>query len=157
MDIFLNLLLGALSAIGFSLITNAPRRAAGIIGITGALSWTVFYLLKNYSHINILISNYVGAVIIGILAYFFARKFRLPENIIIIPCLVNLVPGGNAYRTILYMVQNNYPGSISQGLQTFLIASFIAMGLFTVPYTAATIQRLKAIRLRNKYLNRWKK
>lgn len=97
---------------------------------------------------NILIANYFGAVIIGILAYVFARRFHLPENIIIIPCLVNLVPGGNAYRTILYMVQNNYSGSISQGLQTFLIASFIAIGLFTVPYAAASIQRLKTIHLK---------
>ncbi len=151
MDIFLNILLGALSAIGFSLITNAPRRAAGIIGITGALSWTTYYLLKNYSHINILIANFLGATIIGGLAYFFARKFRLPENIIIIPCLVNLVPGGNAYRTILYMVQQNYDGCISQGIQTFLIASFIAMGLFTVPYTAQTIRRLKMLQIVKKY------
>lgn len=148
MDIFLNILLGGLSAIGFSLITNAPRRAAGIIGITGAVSWTVFYLLKNYSHMNILIANYIGALIIGVLAYYFARMYRLPENIIVIPCLVNLVPGGNAYRTILYMVQSNYSGSINQGLQTFLIASFIAIGLFTTPYTAASIKRLKLIRAR---------
>lgn len=146
MDIFLNVILGGLSAIGFSLITNAPRRAAGIIGITGALSWTVFYILKNYSHMNILIANYVGAFIIGILAYYFARMYHLPENIIVIPCLVNLVPGGNAYRTILYMVQSNYSGSINQGLQTFLIASFIAIGLFTTPYFATSIRRLKMIR-----------
>lgn len=46
MDIIENLVLGGLSAIGFSLITNAPRRAARIIGITGALSWTVFYIGK---------------------------------------------------------------------------------------------------------------
>ncbi|KRL65580.1 threonine/serine exporter family protein [Companilactobacillus versmoldensis] len=146
MDIIENLVLGGLSAIGFSLITNAPRRAARIIGITGALSWTVFYILKNYSHMNILIANYIGAVIISALAYFFARRYRLPENIIVIPCLVNLVPGGNAYRTILYMVQNNYSGSINQGLQTFLIASFLAIGLFTTPYVAATIKRLKMLK-----------
>lgn len=146
MDIIENLVLGGLSVIGFSLITNAPRRAARIIGITGALSWTVFYILKNYSHMNILIANYIGAVIISALAYFFARRYRLPENIIVIPCLVNLVPGGNAYRTILYMVQNNYSGSINQGLQTFLIASFLAIGLFTTPYVAATIKRLKMLK-----------
>lgn len=146
MDIIENLVLGGLSAIGFSLITNAPRRAARIIGITGALSWTVFYILKNYSHMNILIANYIGAVIISALAYFFARRYRLPENIIVIPCLVNLVPGGNAYRTILYMVQNNYSGSINQGLQTFLIASFLAIGLFTTPYVAASIKRLKMLK-----------
>ncbi|MCH4009472.1 threonine/serine exporter family protein [Companilactobacillus sp.] len=146
MDIFLNILLGALSAIGFSLITNAPRRAAGIIGLTGAMSWTVFYLLKNYFHMNVLIANYIGALIIGVMAYFLARRYRLPENIIVIPCLVNLVPGGNAYRTILYMVQNNYSGSINQGFQTFLIASFLAIGLFTTPYTAASVKRLKMIR-----------
>lgn len=146
MDIIENLVLGGLSAIGFSLITNAPRRAARIIGITGALSWTVFYILKNYSHMNILIANYIGAVIISALAYFFARRYRLPENIIVIPCLVNLVPGGNAYRTILYMVQNNYSGSINQGLQTFLIASFLAIGLFMTPYVAASIKRLKMLK-----------
>lgn len=146
MDIIENLVLGGLSAIGFSLITNAPRRAARIIGITGALSWTVFYILKNYSHMNILIANYIGAFIISALAYFFARRYRLPENIIVIPCLVNLVPGGNAYRTILYMVQNNYSGSINQGLQTFLIASFLAIGLFTTPYVAASIKRLKMLK-----------
>lgn len=146
MDIFLNILLGALSAIGFSLITNAPRRAAGIIGLTGAMSWTVFYLLKNYFHMNVLIANYIGALIIGVMAYFLARRYRLPENIIVIPCLVNLVPGGNAYRTILYMVQNNYSGSINQGFQTFLIASFLAIGLFTTPYTAASVKRLKMLR-----------
>lgn len=95
---------------------------------------------------NILIANYIGAVIISALAYFFARRYRLPENIIVIPCLVNLVPGGNAYRTILYMVQNNYSGSINQSLQTFLIASFLAIGLFTTPYVAATIKRLKMLK-----------
>lgn len=150
MDIVANIALSALSAIGFSLINNAPRRAAGIIGLTGAISWTAFYLLKNYSHMNILIANYIGALILGLLAYYFARRYRLPENIIVIPCLVNLVPGGNAYRTILYMVQNNYLGSITQGVQTFLIASFLAMGLFTTPYMMASINRIKLVRQKHK-------
>ncbi|MFD1471841.1 threonine/serine exporter family protein [Companilactobacillus mishanensis] len=148
MDILINFILGSLSAIGFSIITNAPRRAAGIIGLTGGLSWTTFYILKNYSHMHLLIANFCGAVVISALAYYFSRKFHLPENIISIPCLVNLVPGGNAYRTMLYMVQGKYIASLNQGIQTFLIASFLAIGLFATPYMLTLIKQGISLRKR---------
>lgn len=138
--ILLNLALSSASAIGFSLITNAPHRAAGIIGLTGGLSWTIFWVLKNWAHVNILFANFIGALTIGLLTYYLSRKFKLPENIIYIPCLVNLVPGGNAYRTILYMVQNKYIESLEQAITTFLIASFLAVGLFSAQYLISLVK-----------------
>jgi len=140
LELLLHIILSAASAIGFSLITNAPHRAAGIIGITGSLSWTAFWVLKTYAHVNILIANMIGALIIGLLAYYLSRKYRLPENIIYIPCLVNLVPGGNAYRTILYMVQNRFIDSLEQAITTFLIAAFLAVGLFSAQYLISIIR-----------------
>ena len=146
LQIIINLIFGSASAIGFSLITNAPRRAAGVIGLSGGLSWAVFWTLKNVLNVHYLLANVVGALTIGMLSYYFSRKIHLPENIIYIPCLVNLVPGGNAYRTVLYMVQNKFIDSVEQAITTFLIASFIAVGLFGSQYLIAIIKKIITFR-----------
>ncbi|MCW4398904.1 threonine/serine exporter family protein [Lentilactobacillus parabuchneri] len=96
MKVLVELIVSFLSTVGFGLVTNVPRRSLLPAGITGSLAWVAYYLVLQVDH-GLILSNFTAAIVIGILGNISAVIFRVPVNIIYVPSLVSLVPGGILY------------------------------------------------------------
>jgi uncharacterized membrane protein YjjB (DUF3815 family) len=106
-----------------------PRTSLLYGSIVGALSWLVMYSVVDYGY-SVILANFFGSIIVGLGAETLARVIKMPATVFIVPGFIPLVPGREAYMTMLHMVEGQYSKGVYWGMQTILIAGAIAFGIF---------------------------
>ena len=105
-DIFLNIFedgfFAALAEIGFSSISNTPRRAYITCGLIAAAGHAIRYVLTLPEPVgmHIIPASGVASFAIGVLAVLFASRIKCPAEVCFFPALLPMIPGMYAYRTI---------------------------------------------------------
>lgn len=103
-DAFLNIFedgsFAAIAAIGFSSISNTPRRAYLSCGAIAAVGHAVRYMLMTFFGMHIIAASCMAALCIGSLAVFFAPRMKCPAEACFFPALLPMIPGMYAYRTV---------------------------------------------------------
>ena len=96
----------AIAAIGFSSISNPPRRAYVYCALIAAAGHAVRYILTNAGlvHFHIIVASTIAAFVIGLLAVYVAPKAKCPAETCFFPALLPMIPGMYAYRTIEALV-----------------------------------------------------
>jgi len=140
MTLLIHFIISLLSTIGFGIITNIPRRALPAAGITGAIGW-LGYILVQQQGPHTFVSNLVAAIIIGFLGNFFAIKVRVPVNMIYIPSLVSLVPGGTIYLAMKSFSTGLYSAAQAGVIKTLTIAVALAVGFVFSEFIVRQIKR----------------
>ncbi|MDD4602125.1 hypothetical protein SDC9_22899 [bioreactor metagenome] len=116
---------------------RVPRRLLFYVGMVGVLSWLVVYTTLQ-SGGNIILADFMGSIVIGIVSELLARMLKKPAAIFIIPGFIPLVPGGEAFSTIRFMVDGHYAEGVAMGMKTLMIGGAIAFGIFV----SSTVYRL---------------
>lgn len=114
-----------------------PRQLLLAASLVGVSAWLVFYFAA-LNHVNIIFGSFLASLTVGFIAELLARRLRKPATVFTIPGFIPLVPGREAYTTMLHMVKGDYIEGLALGMQTLLIAGAIAFGIFL----SATIYRL---------------
>lgn len=118
-----------LTAMGFSILYNIPRKTMIPAGITGGIGWTSYFFLVNYLGVVDFVATVIASFFIAFASQIFARKFRTPVIIFTLPGLIPLVPGGAAYNMMRAFVEGNTTLGLDYGIETFLTAGALALGL----------------------------
>lgn len=95
-------LFAAIAAIGFSSISNTPRRAYLTCGLIAAAGHTIRYVLTTpaIGMLHIIPASALASFAIGVLAVLFAPRIKCPAEVCFFPALLPMIPGMYAYRTI---------------------------------------------------------
>lgn len=112
----------------FAIGTQAPRKVIGPVGLSGAICW-LFYLLLKQSSANELLAIFVAAFGLGMLAWALARRQFMPVTVYVLPGIVPLLPGLTIYKGMYALSQN-------QNIEGFLL---LAQALFTCFALAAAV------------------
>nr|WP_092073682.1 threonine/serine exporter family protein [Dendrosporobacter quercicolus]NSL47968.1 threonine/serine exporter family protein [Dendrosporobacter quercicolus DSM 1736]SDM65571.1 Uncharacterized membrane protein YjjB, DUF3815 family [Dendrosporobacter quercicolus] len=121
----------------FGVLYRIPGRLVAAASLVGVAAWLTVMLIKSIGG-SLIMANFAGSVIIGLGAETLARRLKQPAAVFIIPGFIPLVPGGEAYTTMLYMVEGHYVEGVSMFMRTVLTAGAIAFGIFI----SSTIYRL---------------
>lgn len=134
-------LFSAIAAIGFSAISNPPRRAIFICALIAATGHSVRFLLMQTGvvELHIVVATTIAAFIIGILAVIISPRTKVPAETYLYPSLLPMIPGIYAYRTFGAMVMCLYhdeePGFnhyfhlfATNGMECFFILLGMAIG-----------------------------
>ena len=102
--IFLNVfedgLFAAIAAIGFSSISNTPRRAYLTCGIFAAVGHAVRFILMSCLDMQIILASTIAAFCVGLIAVLAAPRIKCPAEVCFFPALLPMIPGMYAYRTV---------------------------------------------------------
>lgn len=144
-DYLIQILMAFLGTIGFAVFFNIRKVRLLLVGIGGALIWTVFLIMQGATEQEML-SLFVASVLASIFAEILARVVKSPGTVLLIPMLISLIPGGNLYYTMFYMVQGQ-----TQQFQFYLEtvlrqAASIALGIIVVTSVMQIIQKSKLYR-----------
>lgn len=93
----------AIAGLGFAYACNPPKKTLLISAILAAIAHALRYYLQQNS-LGITSATFISAFSIGILGLIFAKKLRVPTEIITFPAILPMIPGMYAYRTILSIV-----------------------------------------------------
>ena len=144
-SIFEDGLFAAIAAIGFSSISNTPRRAYPICALIAAAGHAIRYILTSpdLGQMHIIPASTAASFAIGLLAVLLASRIRCPAEVCFFPALLPMIPGMYAYRTIeallscLYHTQEKLFGHYFYLLAyNGLTCAFIILGMVigaTVP------------------------
>ncbi|GAA3194558.1 threonine/serine exporter family protein [Lentilactobacillus kefiri] len=150
MRVLIELVVSFLSTVGFGLVTNVPRRSLLPAGITGSLAWVAYYLVLQVDN-GLILPNFTAAIVIGILGNISAVMFRVPVNIIYVPSLVSLVPGGIMYLGMRSFTLGNEIRTGRYMFNALTIAIALAVGFVVAevlfykmkPFLIHSLQRRK--------------
>lgn len=92
----------AIAAIGFSSISNTPRRAYLTLALIAAVGHAIRYMLMlpDFGGMHIVLASTVAAFTIGVLAVLCAGRIKCPAEVCFFPALLPMIPGMYAYRTV---------------------------------------------------------
>lgn len=121
----------------FAILFRIPRNLLGYTGLVGIAAWLAMYVTLSISN-NIILADFVGSLVIGLSAELLARFLKKPATLFMIPGFIPLVPGGETYNTVRYLVEGRYLDGAAMGMRAALIGSAIAFGVFV----SSTLLRL---------------
>lgn len=120
-----------LAVISFGVVLRVPKRFLIWAGIDGAIGGCV-YLLVEKGMDSVLLATFIGALVISFIAHVFARIFKTPVTIFLIPANMTIVPGAGMYRIVYYVLNSDSYMSSYYFQQTFLAAGAIVGAIFIV-------------------------
>ncbi|MCB9459034.1 MAG: threonine/serine exporter family protein [Anaerolineaceae bacterium] len=127
------------AAVGFGVLFNVPRRALAYCALVGACGHAVRTLMMDQFGMGITTATLLGALIVGFMSKFIARKLKMPSMIFGITGAIPMVPGVFAYQTMIGLVDliHQEPGQIQatlaeaavNGVQTVALLGCLALGI----------------------------
>lgn len=131
----------AISAMGFSMIFNIPKRLLWVVAIGGIIAvCTRNFVNLGPSNDNIgldmglAIGSLVGSVVVSILAVKAVHWFNTPNHVLSIPCVIPMIPGVLMYRALIGLLEmHNVLGELTDaanfGMASAITILFISLGV----------------------------
>jgi len=123
----LQVVAAGVAALGYGVLVNVPARSLPMGVFTGALGWTVYLAVVHFFG-NKISASFFAAVCVSISAAIWSRKQRTPIIVYLVPGIIPLVPGANAYYAMQAFLRDDYNLGIQNLAQTLFLAGAIAMG-----------------------------
>lgn len=115
-----------------SVFLNAPKHTWKPMAVAGLVGWLLRYVLMEYVGIASPIATYLASLSISWLAQYFARRYKEPSSIFLMPGLFPMVPGSLIYQTVFEFLSGNNQLGLYYLTDTFLTGVSIVLGIFTV-------------------------
>ncbi|MDU2064825.1 MAG: threonine/serine exporter family protein [Sporomusaceae bacterium] len=128
MDLY-SLLTVFIMSVSIGILYRIPRASlfyASFVG-TGAYFTQQLSILVS---IHWVAASFFGSVAAAFLSEVFARRWKKPATIYLIPGFIPLVPGREAYLAMTYLVKGQYEQGAAMAMRALLTASAIAFGIF---------------------------
>lgn len=146
----LQFIAGVISCIGFAYLFNCPKKAIIKSAIGGGLGWLMYYYSVHTLHISVVISTFLGTLVLSIICEILARIEKDAVTIFVIPAILPLVPGAGLYYTLLYFIEGNFSQATTKGLETLGCAAGIAIGIIFVSSISRFIFRVILVKRQKK-------
>lgn len=124
--------IGAFLAIfTFAILLETPKKYLWCAGVVGALGW-LSYLISGNAGLSEIMSSFISAFTISLVSHIFARIFKVPVIVFLIPGILPTVPGAGMYRIVYYILEGDKAMTSQYLVSTLETAGAIAIAIFIV-------------------------
>ncbi len=125
-------LIGAFVAIvAVAILIETPKNYLWCAGVVGTAGWVV-YLIGQVMGANDILATFFSAMMITIFSHIFARIFKAPVTVFLIPGIFPTVPGAGMYRIAYHLIAGENQLVVHYLTTTLGLAGAIAFGIFVV-------------------------
>lgn len=128
-----------LSAAAFAFASYAPLRSLLPIAATASVGGSTWYLLY-VQDAGPAWATATAALVVGVLSYVVAGRFRVPPLVVVVPGIIPLLPGLSIFRGLRLMAEGDSYGIIALATAA-AIAIAIASGVILGEYIAQPLKR----------------
>ena len=112
-------------AMAFAISLAVPPRMLPSIGLMGVMIWVTYAGLRSLVDVPPVVGTVVGAVAVGVVGHWLARRTRRPVLPYLIPSIAPLLPGSILYRGLIEVTQ----GTAVAGMLSLAEAITVALAL----------------------------
>jgi len=112
-------------AMAFAVSLAVPPRLLPAIGLMGVMIWSIYAGLRSVLEVPPVLATVVGAVAVGVVGHWLARRTRRPVLPFLIPSIAPLLPGSILYRGLIEITQ----GTAVSGLLSLVEAVTVGLAL----------------------------
>lgn len=135
--------IGAFFAVAaFAIIFNVPKKFLIYCGAAGSGGWLIYLLMRNINE-GEFYAVFTAALFVALFSHIFARIFKAPVTVFLIPGILPLVPGVGMFRIVYYMITGD--GSMASYYFNFTLqsAGAIAIAIFMMDTIYGILKRVK--------------
>lgn len=139
----LEMIIGSwIASLGFGILFNIKGKNLLFAAIGGSIGGFLYQVCieAGLSEINAMFFASMG---FSFYSEILARLAKTPVTTFIICALIPLVPGGGMYRTMLAAIQGDVMKALTTGLNTFIIAGALVLGILLVSTMMKAITKRK--------------
>ncbi|GHC86621.1 membrane protein [Nocardiopsis terrae] len=114
-------------AMAFAISLAVPPRMLPTIGALGVMIWVIYAGLRAFLDVPLVVGTVAGAVAVGMVGHWLARRTRRPVLPYLIPSIAPLLPGSILYRGLIEITQGT--GGAVAGLLSLAEAIMVALAL----------------------------
>lgn len=112
----------------FAVLFHAPRKYYLPCALNGAIGWAA-YLVFTANGLSSALACLYATILLTVLSRCFAIIMRAPATIFLVTGIFPLVPGAGIYYTAYYLMSGDLVAGSARGVDTFLVAGAIALGI----------------------------
>lgn len=127
----IEILAAFIGTIAFSICLNIAKKELVYCGIVGGIGWLVYSITLNLIDDKVY-SSFISALVISIISHILAKTRKNPVTIYETGGILPLVPGAGMYRTLYYIVTEDYIQSTYYLYETLKIAGTIAVAMMLI-------------------------
>ena len=131
LQLFLKLLASVVGTVGFAVLFGVRRKHLLFAGIGGLGVYSLFYTVAFFGG-SLFASAFVSSAFAALYSEIFARIRKAPTAIFLIPSGIPIVPGGDLYYTMRYILEGNFEVAMTHLLSAFKIGLGMAGGIVAV-------------------------
>lgn len=122
--------MGAFTAMfTFAVLLETPKRYLTICGCVAGFGWFI-YLLGDRAGMGPVISSFLSALIVTLVAHLLSKKMKTPVSIFLIAGIIPTVPGTGMYKIAYYMIMGDSDMTSHYFMETLKVAGGIALAIF---------------------------
>jgi uncharacterized membrane protein YjjP (DUF1212 family) len=133
------------AAMAFAFTCYAPWRALPAIGVTTLVAHVVYLVVTDPRQSQPWAAA-CAAVVIGVVSYSVAGRFRVPPLVVVVPALVPMLPGLLIYRGLSYMSTGDSQGIVSltnAAATTIALAAGVILGEYASQPLRRNVRRVE--------------
>ncbi|MGL4773621.1 MAG: threonine/serine exporter family protein [Clostridium sp.] len=142
MSLIIHFVFAFFATVGFSIFLSTPKEALPYTGVIGAIGWVVYVYLFRETN-SFIFATFVPAIVVSIISEILARYLKKPSTVFLIPGIIPLVPGLGMYKTMLYIVEENYSLATSTGVTALFSGGAISLAILLVVSIVRIINIIK--------------
>ncbi len=127
MEVIFQIVMAFLACIAFSIIFNAPRKELPFCGISGSISWGVYFFVNQILSQQVL-ATFLATLVVTIVCRFLSSIRLEPSTMYHIAGILPLVPGMNIYNAMSGILSNDLLYCFEHGVMALKLAAAIAIG-----------------------------
>lgn len=128
------------ATMAFSVFFNVSKNELFFSGLVGGIGWFI-YLISVKLFQDVIYSSFIAALVISIISHFLARIRKNPVTIYQIGGMFPIVPGAGMYRTLYYIVNEDYTIANYYLYETLQIAGAIAVAMVLIAFIFTLITK----------------
>ena len=131
MTCVIQLVVAVFATISFAVIFSVPRKDLILCGISGGLTWLVYFVLTANGMGNVF-ASLIATFILTIMARVLAVARKNPATVYLLTGIFPLVPGAGVYWTAYHIGTDNLEMALETGFTAFKVAAAIVLGIIFV-------------------------
>ncbi len=131
LPLFVKLFTSATGSCAFALIFKTHRRHLLMVSVSGLITYFVYYTVSFFGG-GFFVSSFAATCFAAIFGELCARIFHAPTILYLVTGLIPIVPGGEAYYAMKYLLESDMSRATEKLLSTGGVALGIAGGIALV-------------------------